>query len=391
MKLMKYHLWRHFGDHKMSRNILETMNAIFETLTSLVDADDKHRIAKVDRHIKAHGDESSVCDFVAHAKAKYLNCMYGLFSLFEYKDQRYLLALERYIPGFREIGFEIESDSAVVQGAAMLTIAHGSLPFRKEINSLQIIESCLGIEPENSDNPSIVFNFSDIASLFMPYCIIKLDDSRFPIMYEEDISRLGCYMFVDSAQNLDASSKGRIKNLVLLRSSGTISISILNSIQSALMEYTFLQLYQCLEYLFKLNNCFQIAADHSLPLEKSIDIVLAHELKVSESENLYSVLKKYALETSIDTMVVVIPDFQSETADTDKYRKVSNFIYRLRCNIAHLRYNQDNFSCVDWSKCVSAIIKIIYSVYQRCDSDITQVCMKKKAWKEIFPLQKTDE
>lgn len=198
--------------------------------------------------------------------------------------------------------------------------------------------------------------------------------------------RLGCYMFVEDAKSLSTSSRERIKGLVLLRSSGTISASILNSIQSPQMEYTFLQLYQCLEYLFKLNNCFLIATGHSIPLEKSIDIVLTYELKVSESENLYSVLKNYASETSIDAMISAIPNCQSQTTETDKFRIASNYIYRLRCNIAHLRYNQDNLSNVDWSKCVDAIIEVIYSVYQQCDSKINQICMSKNAWKDVFPL-----
>lgn len=258
----------------MSRNVMETMNSIFENIKSFVDADDECRISDAKRHIKAQGDETAVCEFVKYAKVKYLHCVYGLFSLCEHKNQRYLLAFEKYSPGFSEIGFEIESDSTVIQGAAMLTIAHGNLPFRKEINSLQVIESCLGVEPENPDDPNICFDFSDIANLFVPYCIIRLDDSRFPLIYEEDINRLGCYMFVEDAKSLSTSSRERIKGLVLLRSSGTISASILNSIQSPQMEYTFLQLYQCLEYLFKLNNCFLIATGHSIPLEKSIDIVL---------------------------------------------------------------------------------------------------------------------
>lgn len=386
---MKYHLWRHSGDLKMSRNIKETMDLIFENIKSLVDADDECRVTNTNRHIRAHGDEAdeaAVCDFVKYAKAKYLHYVYGLFSLFEYKDQRYLLTFEKYSPSFSEIGFEIESDPAVLQGAAMLTIAHRNLPFRKEIDSLQIIESCFGIEPENPDNPNIVFDFLDITNFFVPYCIIKLDDSRFPLIYEEDINRLGCYMFVEDTKKLCMSSKERIKGLVLLRSSGTISVSILNSIQSPLLEYTFLQLYQCLEYLFKLNNCFLISIDHNLSLEKSIDIVLTHELKVSESDNLYSVLKNYASETSIDAMIGSIPNCHAKTTDNDKFRIASNYIYRLRCNIAHLRYNQDDLSNVDWSKCVDAIIEIIYSVYQKCDLKISKVCLSKKAWKDIFPL-----
>ena len=67
----------------------------------------------------------------------------------------------------------------------------------------------------------------------------------------------------------------------------------------------------------------------------------------------------------------------------DKYKTVSNHIYRLRCNIAHLRYDQDDFSHIDWKKCTEALIEILLSIYQKRDSDVVQVCTSKGAWKNI--------
>lgn len=365
----------------MNRNILATMDAIFETLKKNVSDEDEYRIVNIERHIKAQGDEALVCEFVKRAKVKLLQCCMEQLCLFEYNEQRYLLASDQHNSTLMEIGFEIETDVTIKQGAGMLAIANNHLPLREDISSLLIIEHCLGVEPDTPGGTSVTFDFSLISNLFTPYCIVKLDDSRFPLVYEEDLNRLVCYLLTEQTPNLSASAKSRVKSLLLMLSSRTISASILNSIQSPLVEYTFLQFYQCIEYLFKLNNCFSLSEKHNLCLEKSIDIILAHELKISEVENLYQVLKSNASDSSVDTVINIIPQAFEESGD--KFRKASNYIYKLRCNIAHLRYDQDDVSNVDWTSCTEALIEVIFSVYQRRDSDIIQVCTSKGAWNSI--------
>lgn len=365
----------------MNRNILNTMNSIFETLKTFVSDDDAYRIVNIDRHIKAQGDEAPVCDFVKRAKIKSFRCSTESICLFEYNEQRYLLVSDEHGPLLSEIGFEIESDIAILQGAGMLAISNRQLPLRDNTNSLLIIEHCLGIQSDVPGETSIEFDFSTIANLFIPYCIVKLDDSRFPLVFEEDLNRLVCYLLAEQSPGLDASAKSRIKSLSLMLSSRTISASILNGIQSPLVEYTFLQFYQCIEYLFKLNNCFSISEGHNLPLVKSIEIVLAHELKITEAENLYQVLKNNASEASIDSVISIIP--QPIEEHSDKVKVASNYIYRLRCSIAHLRYDQDDTSNVNWIRCTEALIEVIFSVYQKRDSDIIQICTNKNSWKPI--------
>ena len=132
---------------------------------------------------------------------------------------------------------------------------------------------------------------------------------------------------------------------------------ILNSLQSPLVEYVFLQLYQCIEYLFRLNNCFTLSAVHGIDLSKSIDIVLAHEFKISESDNLYRVIKENAVQATIDNFLKILPG--TPEANSDTYNMVSSYIYRLRCSIAHLRYEQDDISNVDWENCITALIEIL--------------------------------
>lgn len=363
----------------MNRKILEEMEKIFDNLKSHVSDDDKGRILNVTRHITPAGDAKPVCEFVKSALEKDMYCSSQYLSLFKYREQRYLLLDEKFREGLSEIGFEFEDNDAIIQGAGMLAIASKLLPFRQEISSLQIIEKCLGVEADDKDN--ICFDFSQIKSFFRPYCVVIVDDSRFQLSFTEDLNRLMCYLLIEKSNKFERCTKTQLKNLLLLLSSRSIAGCILNSIQSSLLEYVFLQIYQCIEYLFRLNNSFNIAVMHGIPLEKSIDIILAHELKISESENLYQVIKDNASDAAIDNFIQILPTTPS--SDSDTYRMVANYIYKLRCNIAHLRYQQDDISNVDWEKCIAASVEVLYSIYQKLDNDIIQVCNSKNTWTVI--------
>ena len=365
----------------MGRNIVNEMDTIFKILEDSISDDYIHLVLNLRRHIKAQGDETPVCDFVSKAKIKTISCATERICLFEYKEQRYLLVEDKHSESLKEIGFEFESDISITQGAAMLAISHKQLALRDEINSLLLIERCFGVPPIIESSKDIEFDFSEIADFFVPYCVIKLDDTRFSLAFEEDFSRLVCYLQIGQASFMDEATKDRIKNLLLLHSSRSIAASLINSMQNPLAEYAFLQLYQCIEYLFKLNNCFIISANHELDLETAIDIVLSHEFKISEMENLYQVLRNNASETSIDSMISIIPTFPDDTSDV--FKKASLHIYKLRCNIAHLRYNQDVLPDINWESNIKALIEIIFSIYQKRDADIVEICLSKNSWKTI--------
>ena len=362
----------------MSRNIMDTMELIINVLKKHICDDDTGRIADVRRHIQPLGDAKLVCNFVKMAKIKHIKCNSEDLCLFEFNNEIYLLLSERHRNTLNKIGFELETDLAVIQGAGMLAIAYEYISLKENIDSLWIIEHCLGIEPETGSCGDITIDFSTILDFFEKYCVIKRDDSRFELFYKEDYNRLIGYLLVEETTTIPVESKSRVQELLLLHSSRSIAGSILNGIQSSLMEYSFLQFYQCLEYLFRLNNCFAISEKYDVDLEKSIDIVLEHEFKMSESENLYQVLKTNIEETGLKPF----NDFFYENSfeKGDAFKMIMNYIYKLRCNVAHLRYIQDDISDVNWSKCIAALIEIIFSIYQKRDSDIIQVCNSKNTW-----------
>ena len=381
MKLMKFYLWRHSGDLKMNRNILGEMEKIFDILKAFVDDDDKGRILNINRHITPAGEAVPVCKFVRTAIIKDIYCASERLALFIFEGNRYLLVNDKFRDTLSEIGYEFEDDdSPITQGAGMLAMASGTLPLRQDLSSLKIIEACLGIGSDNGEDEA--FKFAEIRQFFSSYCVVLVDDSRFELSFEEDLNRLICYLLLEESNRFNDCTKFELKNLLLLLSSRSIAGCILNSLQSPLVEYVFLQLYQCIEYLFRLNNCFTLSTMHGIDLSKSIDIVLTHEFKISESDNLYRVIKENAAQATIDNFLKILPG--TPEANSDTYNMVSSYIYKLRCSIAHLRYQQDDISNIDWENCITALIEILCSIYQKRDKDIIEVCKSKKSWAEIL-------
>lgn len=379
---MKSNPWKHFGDHKMSRNVIQAMDKIFDKLKSNVSDDDRYLINSTKRHVIAEGDEEPVIEFVKRARMKGVIRNEVKIGLFDFEHKRYLLVPERFGNALFEIGFSIIEDLAIEQGTGMLAIGDGLLSLDRGVTSLGIIEKCLGVLPDPGEG-EIGFRFNSIRSLFEGYSVFEADDSIFELCYEEDFDRLLCYICVDNTEVFSDDAKIRLKQLSLLRSSRSISSSLLNSFHSSLVEYSYLQLYQCIEYLFRLENCFLIADENGISSEVAINIVVKHEFKVSEQDNLFKVIKQHAPETAVDGLISVIDD---ESSPSDKWRSSSKYLYRLRCSIAHLRYNQDEIRNINWSKCIEAIVDIIYGIYNKRDKDIVELCNKSGAWNIISEL-----
>ena len=358
------------------------MDAIIDVLKSNVKEDYKSWIVDIKRHIVGQDDDTATINFVKRAKERYFYFNSNFIAMFEYENEGYILLPEQYVEPIEDLGLNIETDLAIVYGAGMLAIGNGKLPLRAGVDSLGIIERCLGIEPQDGDD-SVVLEFRDIRDVFAPYIVIHIDNSRFELLYEEDLFRLLAYISADCGFPIEDSVNQIIKKIALLKGSRSITPSLVNFYESSLIEYSFLQLYQCVEYLFRLNNSFLISDSYNVDVNAVVDIIQTYELKGSELDNLYRVLKNNASKGSIETFFDLIST--SEDENVDKTNVVANYIYKLRCNIAHLRYGQDDSLVgVEWEKCIEALLGIIFSIYNKLDERITSVCLNKNSWKQII-------
>ena len=288
------------------------------------------------------------------------------------------IGLDEYIIPEENPNDELE----LTQGCEMLAICEGIIGISPKYDSLVLIDECLGIEGENGE---CVFDFADLRKLFSESTIFVMDDSRFLLQYEEDFYRLCCYCICDCAYMVDQQIKQVIKKLVLLESSRSIAASIINGLKSPLKEYSFLQYYQCLEYLFRLNNSFALQDKFSIGVSQSIGIVTNYDFKLTEDENLRRVIIDNTVETDIDAYFATTGE-KSDPGDSKekKCKSVAQKIYKIRCQIAHLRYGQDTFlETLNWDNLILGITELILAIYQKCGTRIEATCNANNVWKTI--------
>lgn len=385
----------------MGRKVVKCMDRIFEILEEVISSDDAYRKVDVKRHIQALGNELIVIDFVKTATVE--KEYFGEFpaSVFYYKGKKYILVIEKFADAIREIGFneifgenESEDDKQkedgnadnaleIIQGCEMLAIIEGVINVSPAFDSMDIIDACFGLGEDEDD---IVFTFDNIRKFFDKSVVFEIDDNRFPLLYAEDYYRLSCYCMCEKSTLLAKQTVESIKQILLLDSSRSVSASITNALKSSIEEYAFLQFYQCLEYLFRLNNSFKIKSLYHMGVSESIDLVTEYEFKLTEGENLRRVLVENTTEADIDRFIVSMGE--SICADDTREKKteyVSQCIYKVRCKVAHLRYEPKNLSeTIDWKKLLTAIVDLVLATYQHCDKEIIVTCCAKKVWDEII-------
>lgn len=361
----------------MSRTVSLTMNQIFETLKKHVAENDVGRIKKVTRRIKADVDEPKVIDFVAHCKISHICYRRFVLMGFLYRDTTYILVPQISSNFLEDLGLSLMSESAIIQGAGMLAIANDFLPLSKGVQSLNIIENCLG----NDSSDIIEFLFSQISELFVQYSIFKIDENRFPLQYKEDYDRLYA-LSIPSDDYISVSVKDCLNKLLLLQGSRSIAASIYNSIESPQLEYSYLQLYQCMEYLFVVKSGLSLATQFSISTENAIDIASSGKLKSTELDNLITVLKctpEYVIDVFYNSIRT-----NSLDDNTDKINAVASYIYKIRCSVAHLRFNQPQLlATVHWDTLIENLALIIQTTYQKLDTEIIEICSLKESWEKI--------
>lgn len=377
----------------MGRNVNSVKDGVFERLKQHVAEEDKQRITDTTRHICVDEDNKSlVVDFVKKCRIKTRVFRQMTMIGFEYAEQKYLMlqgpftsTVPEYSSGksipqiAKEFDLDSEVDDAILQGACMLAICNGCLAVRSELKSLDIIERCLGLV-DDDDPYNTSFPFSTIAELFEAYTLIMVDDNRFLLQFEEDIDRLYAMFALEKSTRLPVAAKNKLLETLQLLSSRSIAASIINFIESDHPEYSFLQLYQCLEYLYSITKSLEIAESFHIPSETSIGIVADH-VKSREMDCLLHLLSIDDMEDIIQPLYDdLVTPISNETKDMAAV--VAKHIYKARCNIAHLRYNQeDSLQSVEIKKLIDIVSNVIYFVYAKLENDIVHICSKNNVWK----------
>ena len=363
----------------MNRNVVFTMDEIFDRLIEYVTDDNRDRIANdTKRHIKAIGDEAAVIDVVKKAIILSEDPNIPICGV-RYQEKNYLVVERIYAEHLEAIGMNVlaeENNQELFQGLGMLAIAYKYLPLKKGLATAEIIDECLAF-----DRPDEEFLFDDISRFFEGYSVFLVEKGIFNLEYIEDLHRLHVISLSETSAHFNDAAQCDLKKLLLLDGTRSVAATILNSLASEQWEYAYLQMYQCLEYLFSVQNAVWLKQEYGADLYIAIDIASASILKKSEKDSLLGVLSNA---DELQKQQFIRSIFKSEADDGDPNEKIAKLIYNIRCNVAHLRFNQDRVQYpADRATIMQEFVSLILNIFQNVDSVIKDVCLHKSTWKPL--------
>lgn len=365
------------------------MDAIFEVLRDSIDKSYQDRIVETKRHIIADGNEDLISSIVKNAKI-YFDSKARFNGLIVNYDSRYFLAIHaRFEECFRKIGSFTELDETqsengleIIQACRMLAIAKRVISVKHTLQSLEIIDAVFGF----GDGENTAYLFSDLNDFFEPSVVFEIDVSSFPIEYTQDCSRIVCFEAPEHGLQFlnTASSEAILENIVdmaLLQSSRGVADSLINAFSSSVAEYAYLQIYQCLEYLFSIDRTLYFGDKYSLDKDKLLDLISnINMFRTNELQLLSDVISRYATQLEIETFLNTI----EEQVNQNAVEQVSEIIYRIRCTIAHLKYNQSKYlEEINWEKHLVALTNLVLAIYSQCDAQLVSLLTNKEAWEKI--------
>ena len=371
---MKSHLWKLFGESNiMSRNLLQMTKKIFDELKTGVQEEHKEYIIDVERHININESyRDKCCDFLKKATIIGLD-KESLFTIvfIRYERQEYIGIDSRYAEEFEKDGYVVEEAEDIMVGRRILCLSEQF--YQLKADSMKLINCCLGLEPEEGKD-SVVFSPEEILDLVYDISIFNLTYNELNLSMEsqDDLKRLFLLLMVNKNENLLTEFKNTLSELATMTAIRKISNNLLDFVAFNDNRIKFLTLYQCIEFLFIPSRASEFKKKYHMNIEDALNLHINEAMRRDERANVMAVLREYAGKTIIHKFH---EELFGEKDDDNKLERLNNWIYDLRCTIAHFRYGQikeDNE--YDWDKIFSLMLDLLVAIYRNIDQDVQDIC-----------------
>ena len=375
MNLMKYHRWKLFGEIKMSRNMKKVTNHIFDILQERIDFNEY--TVKEQEHYLTFEDkyDDDIFQFVTKSKIlieKVEN--FGDVTLINNGGKVYIVVpvFERYEEIAENIGMQVISDPVICIGSGVIGFSEESIPVKETVTSWQLIDGCFGLEPEEGKEV-VEITYEQLRDFFYEFLILTPISGETELKYKEDIYRLCGQILINCIQGELYDS---LNQLLFMKSSRGIATTIIDMLKSTMVSHGFLKLYHCLEYLFVVDKSLQIVDKYSISNEVAVKLVVDEKIKDREYLIGSELIKQYASKEFVSSFYKDILQKNDEEIELEKQvEKISEYIYRTRCGIAHFKYLQDNIPSNEMlQNVIVGFSKIITSIYEKLDNRIDTMC-----------------
>lgn len=369
----------------MSRNMKQTVEKVFDSLITYAktDQENEDRIKDIERWLVLPEKlDQAIYQFVVDTKDELILAMDEKFIRLFNAGTTYVLAPNDYELVFREIGLQEVTEKSIIYGCGIIAIVENILTVKKEYSELEIINYCLGKEADDGKD-HVEFEIDDILELFDYYTVFSIENGGFQINYQEDFYRIQVMHEIKQYENnLSQNIVNILNELVQLTSSRSVAESIRAALKSKLLTHSYLEIYQCLEYLFIVRRSLLQSKKYSFDLKKFVDFILQENIKVPERKDITDLIRDNVADEDLNVFLEM--DDPDTLEREKKVDKVSDKIYEIRCNIAHLKYGQSNIpEMTDMQKMIEKLSRIVLLVYIKMDEEITKLCLETNAWKKL--------
>lgn len=381
----------------MSRNAIETVKSIFESLNLKINQDDVHRvilanrrIMKPDRNFEKNFEVLANSNIVSSIKLFASENIFGI----KFLDRSFILIpelsdfLNNSIHGL--MSNVLLEDEEISYGIKMIALGENLVPIVENDNiSLELIEKIFALE---SSGNAIEYNLEQLEEFFRDFEVWEVDSHFYDIENRNDLYRIYCNYQLTKKEifyqnviilNLYPTTIETIKNILESQNSKYISDVVYKAITATHWEHCYLEMYRCIENLYLIHHIdilTQQLSDDAINIAIGLNSIGFRSTERSDVNKLFE-----KLSTSIDQLKILKDYFDSKNNPEEKLedeagkevsalqekeiksikKNMADKLYQIRCDIAHLKYkhNHPNYTDEEWNLLITTMAMVIRELY----------------------------
>lgn len=359
----------------MSRNLIQMTKSIFTRLSSNVCDEHKEFIVNVERHIlfdDAYKDKC--CDFLKNASIIGLAHESRPTLVFvKYDGEAYIGIDTHCAEAIERYGYELENDLAINVGCQILSLSENI--YKMQADSKELIDTCLGLELEE-DKEYIDFTPENILGLICQLSVFRLENNALDIdpNSKDDLFRISLLFYIKQCATLQINFKKPLEDLVTMECVKKICGNFWNFLIIPDKGIKYLNLYQCIEYLFIPNRAQEFKSKYNMSIVDALKLHIIEPMRRDERNNSLEVLR-YVDEVTMHNTFEKL--FGTEMCNNELER-VNNWVYDTRCSIAHFRYGQSkNDAIMLTDEKLVLMLELLKSIYNNITEEMKNICCGK--------------
>lgn len=274
-----------------------------------------------------------------------------------------------------------EQDLKFNPGLATILFASDDFPLNIDNKVYELIQEVLTEEKEGKENGA--FDYTELASYFSEYDIWEIPDKYLPLNQNSILAIYSGYKInYDKEINLAISTntKQTIKLLIEELPIDLVGGNIYRALTAMEWKHSFLELYQCIEYLFPLPYLIKLSSNiGDISLFPMLFFNSESDLKwrPKEDQALILLLKKVEHESSFVQILNSLTKIIGSNPDNSENNCVfvSKHIYNTRNSIAHFRSGISSGIKDDseWDEIIEKICLVIHDLFKVYAPEITLI------------------